>query len=418
MSRYTVMTAIPYVNGRPHMGHALELVQADVLARHRRQRGDEVRFQTGTDDNALKNVHSAEAEPASPPASYVAQVAERFAGLREPLACRSTTSSAPAPTRGTGPAWSGCGRPAPHGGDLYRKAYSGLYCVGCEQFYAPDELSPTAAARSTATPPEPVEEENWFFRLSATRTAARPDHAPTGCGSSRPPGKREVLAFIEAGLAGLQRLPQRRPRAPGLGHPGAGRPGAGHLRLVRRAGQLHHRARATAPTTSGSTAGGATAERVHVIGKGIIRFHAVYWPAMLLSAGVALPDAIFVHEYLTVDGAKLSKSAGNAIDPVDVGRPVRQDALRWWMLSELPGPATPTSPRPPGRAGQRGPGQQPRQPGQPHGLDAAPLPRRRGARPHRPGRTDARPGRRGRRDRRRAGGFRLPAGGRGGDGDR
>src|SRR3954470_2783231 len=162
MGRTVVTTSIPYVNGTPHIGHALELVQADVLARHRRQRGDEVRAQTGTDDNALKNVRSAEAEGVAP-AVYVERVAERFRALGVALETRFDdfirTSSDPWHAPGVAELWAACAD------DFYRRAYSGLYCVGCELFYAGAELV-DGRCPEHGTVPEEVTEENWFFRLS------------------------------------------------------------------------------------------------------------------------------------------------------------------------------------------------------------------------------------------------------------
>src|SRR5262249_48453928 len=193
------MTAIPYVNGRPHVGHALELVQADVLARHRRQQGDAVRYQTGTDDNALKNVQGAEAEGITV-AEYVARVAERFAGLGDALDLSFDdfirTSSDPRHRPGVEKLWQACAAR----GDLYRKADSGLYCVGCERFYTREELTADGRCEEHGTTPELVEENNWFFRLSnyqdqlielisSGRLRIEPD--------SR---RREVLSFLQAGL--------------------------------------------------------------------------------------------------------------------------------------------------------------------------------------------------------------------------
>ncbi len=145
---FYVATAIPFVNARPHLGFALEIVQADVLARHRRLRGDEVRFLTGTDDNSLKNVQAAEAEGV-PVRQLVERNAEAFAALRGPLSLSFDdfirTSSDPRHRPGVERLWRACAA----AGDLYRRRYEGLYCVGCEQFYGPDELS-RGAAPSTA----------------------------------------------------------------------------------------------------------------------------------------------------------------------------------------------------------------------------------------------------------------------------
>ena len=162
--RVYLSTTIPYVNARPHLGHALELVQADVLARHRRLAGDHVRFQTGTDDNSLKNALAAEAEGV-PVAELVGRYAAAFEGLRQPLALSFDdfirTSSDPRHRPGVDRLWRACA----DRGDLYRKHYEGRYCVGCEQFYKPSELR-DGLCPEHLTPPQPVAEENWFFRLS------------------------------------------------------------------------------------------------------------------------------------------------------------------------------------------------------------------------------------------------------------
>ena len=134
MPRCTVTTAIPYVNGRPHVGHALELVQADLLARHRRQLGHRVRFQSGTDDNALKNVRSAEAAGVTPLA-FVTSMAARFAALREPLDLSFddfvSTGVDPRHRAAVTTLWEVCAAR----GDLYRRAYTGRYCTGCERYW-------------------------------------------------------------------------------------------------------------------------------------------------------------------------------------------------------------------------------------------------------------------------------------------
>lgn len=332
MARYTVMTAIPYVNGRPHVGHGLELVQADVLARHRRQRGDEVRFQTGTDDNALKNVYSAEAEGITP-MEYVARVAERFSGLRGSLDLSFDdfirTSSDPRHKPAVAKLWAAC---AAHD-DFYRKAYSGRYCLGCERFYTADELTADGLCEEHGTSPELVEETNWFFRLSNYQDQLAELISTDRLRIEPASRKREVLSFIEAGLEDFS-VSRSMARARGWGIPVPG-----DLDQVI---YVWFDALANYISAPGYATDEAQfdrwwnhSERVHVIGKGIIRFHAVYWPAMLLSAGITLPDAILVHEYLTADGAKISKSAGNAADPGDLAAAYGTDALRWWFLSEV-----------------------------------------------------------------------------------
>lgn len=333
MVRYNITTAIPYVNGRPHIGHALELIETDVLARWRRQRGDEVRFQTGTDDNALKNVQSAEAEGVSTQ-EYVDRVAAGFMALREPLDLSFDdfikTSSDPRHKPGVDKLWEACGA----SGDFYRKAYSGLYCVGCELFYAPEELTSDGRCPEHGTIPERVEEDNWFFRLSNYQDRLHDLIDRDELLIEPTTRKREVLSFIESGLEDFS-VSRSVERARGWGVPVPGDPDQIIYVWFDALGNY-----ITAPGYGSDEANFTywweQADRlVHVIGKGIIRFHAVYWPAMLLSAGLRLPDTIFVHEYLTAGGEKISKTAGNAEDPSDIADRYNTDALRWWMLRDV-----------------------------------------------------------------------------------
>jgi methionyl-tRNA synthetase len=228
--RFYITTAIPYVNGDPHLGHALEFVQADVLARHRRLRGDNVRFLSGTDDNALKNVDAA-LTAGLPVAEFVAEKAQRFVDLAEPLQLSNDdfirTSTDPRHHPGVERLWRACAE----AGDLYQRDYEGLYCVGCEAFVLPDYLADGRCPEHEEAP-ELIVERNWFFRLSryqeallgaieSRRLRIEPEHR-----------RKEVLAFIRSGLTDFS-VSRVRQRAR-LGHPGAGRPRTGDLRLVRR----------------------------------------------------------------------------------------------------------------------------------------------------------------------------------------
>lgn len=319
---FYVTTAIPYVNAPPHLGHALELVQADVLARHRRARGEAVRFLTGTDDNALKNVAAARAAGVSPEA-FVSGNADRFAALREPLELSFDdfirTGSDPRHAPGVAALWR---RSA---ADFYRHSYTGLYCAGCEQF-----LDGTGCGEHPAAP-ERVAETNWFFRLSRYERRIL-DALESGRVRVEPAARRnEVLAFVRSGLRDIS-VSRPAARAEGWGIAVPDDPD----QVV----YVWWDALANYVTALGDGADLrkwwlTPGERVHVIGKGIVRFHAVYWLALLLSAGLPLPTTILVHDYLTVEGAKLSKSAGNAVDPVALVDRYGVDALRWWLLSEV-----------------------------------------------------------------------------------
>jgi methionyl-tRNA synthetase len=335
--RVYLSTTIPYVNARPHLGYALELVQADVLARHHRLAGDRVRFQTGTDDNSLKNVLAAEAEGIAV-AALVDRNATAFAALRDPLSLSFDdfirTGSDPRHRPGVERLWHACAA----SGDLYRKQYEGLYCVGCEQFYRPAEL-PGGRCPEHGTRPERVAEENWFFRLS--RYAGQL-HGLISSGRLRiePAARRnEVLSFIAAGLEDFS-ASRSTARARGWGIPVPGDPD----QVI----YVWWDALDNYITALGYGTGAAdyrqwwtgADRRIHLLGKGVLRFHAVYWPAILLSAGEPLPTDILVHDYLTLGGSKISKSGpavpGETADPVTLVDRYGTDAVRWWLLRDVP----------------------------------------------------------------------------------
>jgi methionyl-tRNA synthetase len=332
--RYYITTTIPYVNARPHLGFALELVQADVLARHRRHRSDQVRFLSGTDENSLKNVLAAEAEGIAV-RELVDRNAAAFSALRGPLALSLDdfirTGSDPRHRVGVERLWRRCAE----AGDLYRKHYEGLYCVGCEQFYAPEDLV-DGRCTEHGTEPQRIAEENWFFRLSRYTDELRGlieyDRLRIQPASRR----NEVLALISGGLHDFS-VSRSAARARGWGIAVPDDPSQVVYVWWEALGNY---------VSSLGYGGGDETEyerwwvggrrRVHLAGKGVLRFHAVYWPALLLSAGLPLPTDILVHDYLTVDGHKISKSAGATVDPVRLAAECGTDAVRWWLIREVP----------------------------------------------------------------------------------
>lgn len=331
--RHYITTTIPYVNARPHLGFALELVQADTLARHHRHRGEQVRLLSGTDDNSLKNVLAAEAAGVDVQ-SFVDRNADAFAALRGPLSLSLDdfirTSSDPRHRVGVERLWRRCAA----AGDLYRTPYEGLYCVGCEQFYTPDELV-DGRCEEHGTEPQLVAEENWFFRLS--RYADRL-HRLICAGDLRiePAARRnEVLALIEGGLHDFS-VSRSHDRARGWGIPVPDDPSQVVYvwwdALGNYVTSLGYGTGDAAYTRWWETSG----RRIHLAGKGVVRFHAVYWPAMLLSAGLPLPTDILVHDYLTAGGRKISKSAGTTVDPAALVAAHGTDAVRWWLLRDVP----------------------------------------------------------------------------------
>jgi methionyl-tRNA synthetase len=307
-------------------------VLADAIARHQRLCGERSWFLTGTDDNSLKNTRAAQAAGISTRA-LVTQNAAEFRRLASALDLSlddyiQTSSDARHPG-GVARLWRACEAR----GDIYRKRYRGLYCVGCEQFYTDDELA-SGSCPTHGSPAEAVEEENYFFRLSAYQDRLH-QLIETRALEILPDERRnEVLRFIERGLADFS-ISRSHERAYGWGIPVPGDP----TQII----YVWFDALASYITALDYGDEGErfvqlwknSARRTHVIGKDILRFHAVYWPAILLSAGVEPPTRVLAHGFLTVDNARIGKSAGNAVDPLPLAAEYGTDALRFYLLRHL-----------------------------------------------------------------------------------
>lgn len=333
MARRYLTVSIPYVNAAPHLGYALELVQADALARVYRAAGDEVRFLGGTDDHALKNALAAEAAGVDTQ-TFVDTNAARFEQLQAPLGVRFDDFIRTSTDARHRPTVESLWRQTERNGDFYRREYAGQYCVGCEQFYAEDELL-DGCCPEHETPTELVVEDNWFFRLSRYQAEIEAAIASGRLRIEPQTYRNEALSFVRNGLDDIS-VSRSRERAHGWGIPVPGDPSqvvyvwwdalANYVSALDFAGDQRAYRHWWVEAD----------ERIHVIGKGILRFHAVYWPALLLSAGQPLPTRIFVHPYLTANGRKLSKTSGNVVDPLDVASRFGADALRWWLLADVP----------------------------------------------------------------------------------
>jgi methionyl-tRNA synthetase len=322
-----ISTAIPFVNSRPHLGFALELCIADALARHARARGRDVLFVSGTDDHSLKNVLAAE-RAQQPTAAFVEQCSSAFVQLGAALDISVDryihTSRSPSHALSVHALWNACLARS----DLYKSSYRGLYCVGCERFADPDEQR----CPEHDGPLELVAEENWYFRLSRYRELLR-ERIESGVLALSSPAREETLAFLREPLRDLC-VSRSAERARGWGLPVPGDASqviwvwfdalAYYLSAVDHGGAASQLSRFWQ----------SDAERVHVIGKGITRFHAVIWPALLESAGLPWPSALRVHGYLTLEGGKISKS-GRALDPQPLIDQLGPDALRYYLLRHV-----------------------------------------------------------------------------------
>lgn len=330
MSKYFISTAVPYVNSDPHIGFALELIQADVLARYQRLIEKDVFFVTGTDENALKNVQSAE-KAGVEIKNFVAQNAEKFKKLTEVLNISKNDfirTTEERHVKGAQKFWKAC-KPEV----IYKKGYKGLYCVGCEEFKTQKDLI-EGVCPEHRTKPEEIEEENYFFKLSKYENQLLKLIESDELKITPSSRKNEILEFIRGGLEDFS-ISRSRERAKNWG---ISVPGDDNQLIyvwfdaltcyINVLGYADDDAKFKVYWEKGRVA--------HLVGKGITRFHAIYWPAMLLSAGLALPKEIFIHGYVTVDGEKISKSIGNVVDPFKVVEKYGVDVVRYFLLREIP----------------------------------------------------------------------------------
>ncbi len=325
-----VTTSIPYVNSRPHVGHAQEFIVADCIARIYRSLQFEVTFQSGTDENAFKNVVAAANEGIS-----VQELVDKNAAIFRTLLNKLDISidtfirtTEPRHRRGVELFWSLIKKD-----DLHTQSYDGLYCIGCEDFFLQKGLV-DGLCPDHKTPPEPVSEQNVFFRLSRYQSVLEELILSDQIKIVPASRKNEALGFIRQGLQDIS-LTRAKARSGGWGIPAPG-----HDDQV-----IYVWIDALINYLTGQGFGEGSdwqkvwnkdSKKIHVIGKNVWKFHAIYWPALLLSAGLPLPNEIVVHGFLTNNGIKISKSLGNAIDPLAVVEEFGSDPIRHLLLSQTP----------------------------------------------------------------------------------
>jgi methionyl-tRNA synthetase len=348
---FYITTPIYYVNDVPHLGHSYTTIVCDTLARFHRMRGEDTRFLTGTDEHGQK-VEEAGNKRGLTPQQLVDQVAPRFdelwklLGITDYRFIRTTNDHH---KRVVTELWKRIRHENPE--DLYLASYQGWYCVGCEAFYTESQLEKVGNDWTCTTHKRPVawldKERSWFFRLSKY---ARPllDHIKANPEFIRPDAyRKEIVAFLEGGLRDLS--VSRTSFSWGIPVPESDPEGLDHVIYVWMDALTNYLSDLCPPDGS---LGGPDVETywksaIHVIGKDILRFHTVYWPAFLLSAGLPLPKGIFAHGWWTVRGEKISKSIpATRIDPLVLadalgersvfGRAIGIDAMRYYLLREVP----------------------------------------------------------------------------------
>lgn len=333
VSAIFITTSIPYVNGAPHVGFAWELVLADVLARFHRARGRHTWLLTGTDDNSLKNVRAAEAAGQSV-AAFVQARGERFAELCGALGISHDDFVRTAFDRRHAPAVQALWRACDARGDIFRASYRARYCVGCEQFFSARE-APLGRCPEHDQALEEVAESNHFFRLSAHRRHL--EHLLAGGGLRVWPEVHaaEARGWISAGLEDFS-ISRATERARGWGVAVPGDPEQiAYVWFDALTNYLTGAGYCSAPAVFQELWQGSS-RRIHVIGKNVTRFHCIYWPAILESAGLKAPSDVVVHGFLTDHGRKIGKSLGNGVDPFELVARFGAERLRFHLLRGFP----------------------------------------------------------------------------------
>ncbi|OBF63804.1 methionine--tRNA ligase [Mycobacterium sp. 852002-51971_SCH5477799-a] len=332
MRPYYVTTAITYPNGDPHIGHAYEYIATDAIARFKRLDGFDVRFLTGTDEHGLKMVETAAAE-GIPTAELARRNSDVFQRLQQRLDIsfdRFIRTTDPDHHEASKEIW----RRMSAAGDIYLDTYSGWYSVRDERFFVESETKlrddGTRLAVETGAPVTWTQEQTYFFRLSAytdkllAHYEAHPDFIAPDV------RRNEVVSFVSGGLRDLSisrtsfdwgvQVPE---------HPD-------HVMYVWVDALTNYLTGVGYPDTDSERFRRYWPADLHMIGKDIIRFHTVYWPAFLMSAGIELPRRVFAHGFLLNRGEKMSKSVGNVVDPVALVDTFGVDQVRYFLLREVP----------------------------------------------------------------------------------
>lgn len=329
---FFITTAISYPNGRPHIGHAYEIMATDAIARYHRLNGENVYFSTGTDDHGQKMLQTAR-EQGKTAQELADELTPAFREMAQALNCSHDDFIRTSEARHHASVSELWQRIADNGcDDIYKDSYKGWYSVRDEAFYGEDELSDDGEGKKLSpqgTPVEWLEEDSYFFRLSAYEDKLLA-HFEANPQFLMPDSRRnEIVSFIRGGLKDLSI--SRTAFDWGVPVPGD----KDHVMYVWMDALTNYLSVLDYPKRDGRFADFWPCS-LHVIGKDITRFHTVYWPAFLMAADLPLPKQVFAHGFLTVKGEKMSKSLGNVLDPMVLAEHYGVDALRYFFLREVP----------------------------------------------------------------------------------
>lgn len=324
MSKFYLTTAIAYVNGAPHIGHALEFVQADAISRFKKSQGNDVFFLTGTDEHGIK-VYEKALDAGKEPQVFVDEIAQKYLEIDEVLNVKYddfVRTSSEKHKKGASEIW----KMLADKGDIYLGSYEGNYCKGCEAYLTERDVDEEGNCLVHKVKPVVLKEENYFFKLSKYSDEIKrliENDIVKIIPESR---KNEMLGLF--GEDGLRDVSFSRPKSElpwGISVPGDD----SHVMYVWCDALSNY-------LTAIGFDNNLWPADVHLIGKDILRFHAGVWIGMLLSAGFSLPSMIAVHGFVTSRGEKMSKSTGNVVNPADYFEKYGTDFLRYYLLREIP----------------------------------------------------------------------------------
>lgn len=325
--KYYITTAIPYVNGEPHLGHAMEFVMADTLARAARADGNDVVFSTGTDEHGGKIAEKA-AELNITPKALADQMAQKFKDLITALEVepdRFIRTTDKGHEQRSQIIWKELQK------DIYKNKYVGWYCTGDEEFFTETVVKENnGVCPDHNRPYEKIEEENYFFRLSNYSEQIRAAIMDGSFQVVPETRKNEILSFIESGLDDISISRPKDKLDWGIPVPGDNT----QVMYVWFDALLNYITVLGYPEHADFKK--YWPADVQVIGKGILRFHAAIWPGILLALGLPLPKTLYVHGYVTVKNQKMSKSLGNSVSPNDIISKYGADAFRYYFLRHVP----------------------------------------------------------------------------------
>lgn len=318
-NKFYITTSIAYANAPPHIGFALELVQADVIARYQQLLGKDVFFLTGTDEHGLKIARAAEKESKSPQ-EFVNAITVRFKKLKGALNLSNNDFIRTADKKRHWPTVKRIWEQLEKRGDIYKKKYKGLYCVGCEEFIKEKDLI-DGKCPNHLKEPEIIEEENYFFKLSNYAKQVKKEIKENKIRIIPESRKNEILSFIDQGIEDISCSRSKKKLKWGIPVPHD----SNQVIYVWFEALINY----LFPKKYWPA-------DVHCVGKDIFRFHALLWPAMLIALDLPRPKCILVHGFITSNGQKMSKSLGNVVDPFELVKKYGTDAVRYFLLREIP----------------------------------------------------------------------------------